>query len=120
MNGPLVQVIRYVDEQPIEVHWFNLPKYGEPGFYRMTCSFNWFRDREGKRLVRWQDSKRRGGKVPMPARRTYMRFIGTPDTPMYELEMKYAGHKDLPQFHHADIWACYAAIGYDRAKQRYL
>ena len=118
LTGPRVRVIVYDREEPAEIHWFNLPKYGEPRFYTTTCSWNWFRNREGGRLVAWLDARRAKKKAVVPERRSYCNIIEPGDL-MHAKEVELKVYDHLPTFEHSTLWEFYMAVGYDHKRKKY-
>lgn len=113
-----VRAIVYDREEPAEIHWFWLPNFGEPRFYVTLCSWNWFRNREGGRLVAWHDARRAGKKAVVPERRSYCNIIEDND-PMYHKEVELKIYDALPTFEHATLWDFYKAVGYDYKRKKY-
>ena len=118
LTGQRVRAFLYHNEQHHQVHWFTLPKFGEPKFYTTITSYNAFRNREAGRLVRCLDDKRAGKRYVIPEWRTYCNIIPA-DCPMYETEKALKMYEEFPTFEHATLWDFYLAIGYDFKRQKY-
>lgn len=96
-------VLLFKDGEEYEIHRFKIPHFSTSAGYRPGTSLEWFREREGQRLL---------------------------DTSGEVLDWwAYAGHLDprrfdnpdnLPEFHHETIWDMYKAIGYDIKKKRFV
>ena len=103
MRTVTIKQIDLQDEgKHVAVHRFEFPNVGDPAFYRSVISYGAFfdspkaRNRSDRYLFRAID--------PYPA----------PGTTRYELSRDAA----LPVIRHADLYAFFTAVGYDRKRKK--
>ena len=102
--------ILYVDGLPTEIHYFRLPKFNEPNFYRSVSSYNAFRNREAERYARWAVrpnllNKRKPLKLLVR--------LGDLVDRKHVLEDLDTEQPELPRLLHASIFEFYEHVGFD-------
>jgi hypothetical protein len=99
-----------------EHHFFDLPQFGEPDFYRATGSYNAFHTREARSLNMWL--RRKAGHPP---RRGHVDDVDSMFSHIKLMPKSVrATMTQHPEFYHATIWDMYKAIGYDYQKKKYI
>lgn len=107
--------VLYIDDEPRELHYFPLPRCGQPGFYRAVTSYEATRNREAERNFKWmtRDPKSRLKKP------RYRLSLWRVEENLHSLKFLDEHHPELLRRDHANLFALYAFVGYNYRKARW-